>query len=115
MQTETADARKAAGDVAEVPLFVAGEVDLVSRAIMRLQKVDSRFLAQILAAYDLTIPQFYALFAIRNMGSAEGCRMGDLAHGLYQSSPTMTGIVSRLETDGLVERIMDPEDRRAVQ
>jgi DNA-binding MarR family transcriptional regulator len=89
------------------------DVDRLSRAVMRLMWVNSKRLAQILAAYDLTVPQFFTLQAIHRKG--DGCRMGDLAHQLYQSSPTMTGIVTRMEADGLVERVMDPSDRRAVQ
>ena len=89
------------------------DVERLSRDIMRLMWVGSKRLAQILAVYDLTIPQFYTLVAISRQG--QSCRMGDLAHQLFQSSATMTGIVTRLEADGLVERVMDPDDRRAVQ
>jgi DNA-binding MarR family transcriptional regulator len=91
----------------------ASDVDRLSRGIMRLMWLDSRRLAQTLAGYDLTIPQFFTLLAINRQGPT--CRMGDLAHQMYQSSPTMTGIVTRLEADGLVERVMDPRDRRAVR
>src|SRR5579875_1437100 len=91
----------------------ASDAERLSRGIMRLMWMNGKRLGQILAAYDLTIPQFYTLLAISRCGS--GCRMGDLAHQLFQSSATMTGIVTRLEADGLVERVMDPNDRRAVQ
>ena len=94
-------------------LSSASEVERMSRGIMRLMWLDSKRLAQILAGYDLTVPQFFTLFSIQRHGA--GCRMGDLAHRLFQSSATMTGIVTRLEADGLVERVMDPSDRRAVQ
>lgn len=89
------------------------EVDRMSRGMMRLRRLDSNRLTQILSTYDLTIPQFFTLHAIQHRG--EGCRMGDLAHHLFHSSATMTGIVTRMEGDGLVERVMDPSDRRAVQ
>ncbi len=91
----------------------ASDVERLTRGLTRLMWVDSKRLAQILAGYDLTIPQFYTLAAISRHG--QSCRMGDLAHQLFQSSATMTGIVTRLEADGLVERVMDPDDRRAVQ
>ena len=89
------------------------DVERLSRGIMRLMWVDSKRLAQILSDFDLTIPQFYTLLAITRR--APSCRMGDLAHQTFQSSATMTGIVTRLEADGLVERDMDPDDRRAVR
>ncbi len=38
-----------------------------------------------------------------------------LAHRTGTSAPTMTGIVDRLEKQGLVERIRDGDDRRVVQ
>ena len=91
----------------------ASDVERLSRSTMRLMWTDSKRLAQILAGYDLTISQFYTLAAISRHGPS--CRMGEIAHQLFQSSATMTGIVTRLEADGLVERVMDPDDRRAVQ
>lgn len=91
----------------------ASDVERLSRGMMRLMWTDSKRLAQCLAGYDLTIPQFYTLAAISRHG--QSCRMGEIAHQLFQSSATMTGIVTRLEADGLVERVMDPDDRRAVQ
>lgn len=91
----------------------ASDAERLSRGVMRLMWMNSKRLAQILADYDLTTPQFFTLSAIRRCGLS--CRMGDLAHQLFLSSATMTGIVTRLEADGLVERMMDPVDRRAVQ
>lgn len=95
--------------------IVAAESDVerLSRGIMRLMWVDSKRLAQILSDFNLTVPQFFTMLAITRCGPH--CRMGDLAHHTFQSSATMTGIVTRLEADGLVERVMDPGDRRAVQ
>ncbi|MGH2457714.1 MAG: hypothetical protein ACRDIY_02475, partial [Chloroflexota bacterium] len=68
------------------------DVDRLSRGIMRLIWLDSRRLAQTLAGYDLTVPQFFTLLAINRQGPA--CRMGDLAHQMVQASPTLTGIVT---------------------
>src|ERR1700674_5823225 len=88
------------------------DAERLSQGIKRLMWTDSRRLAQTLAPYDLTVPQFFALYSIHHGGVS--CRMGDVAHRLFQSSATMTGIVTRLEADALVERVMDPADRRAV-
>src|SRR4051812_21706569 len=65
------------------------DAERLSTAIMRLMWFNSKRLAQILTVYDLTVPQFYALMSISH---GDGCRMGDLAHRLFQSSATMTGI-----------------------
>ncbi len=95
------------------PIRNAADVDRLSAQLMRLFGLNHRRLARLLDRYNLTIPQYYTLSALFNQGPT--CRMGDLAHHLHQSSPTMTGIVTRLEADALVERVMDPEDRRAVR
>src|SRR5438128_12636966 len=91
----------------------AAQVDQLRSALMRLMRYETRRLAQILGQYDLTIPQYFTLQALRTL--EPGRRMGDLAHRMCQSSATTTGLVERLEEGGLVERIMDPTDRRAVQ
>jgi DNA-binding MarR family transcriptional regulator len=90
----------------------ASEADRLFQALVRLMRLESRRLAPVLVAHDLTKPQFFTLRALQHQRG--GCRMGDLAHQLFESSPTLTGIVARLEESGLVERVMDPSDRRAV-
>jgi DNA-binding MarR family transcriptional regulator len=90
----------------------ASEADGLFQDLVRLMRLESRRLAPVLVAHDLTRPQFFTLRVLQHQPS--GCRMGDLAHKLSESSPTLTGIVARLEEGGLVERVMDPSDRRAV-
>jgi MarR family transcriptional regulator, organic hydroperoxide resistance regulator len=60
----------------------------------------------------LTLPQAIILLAL----DANGGRsiMSDLASLTQQSAGTLTGIVDRLITAGLVERERDEEDRRVV-
>ncbi len=41
-------------------------------------------------------------------------RMSDLAHDIYLSQSALSRAVARLEDDGLVERSMCPDDRRAL-
>jgi DNA-binding MarR family transcriptional regulator len=43
----------------------------------------------------------------------EGLRMGELARRARLSKQTMTQMVSQLESEGLVERRIDPDDARA--
>ncbi|MBI2939931.1 MAG: MarR family transcriptional regulator [Chloroflexi bacterium] len=91
----------------------AAQADRLSRAIVRLLRLERKRLDHIVGGRGLTVPQFCTLQVMRRCGDA--CRMGDLAHRLLTSSATTTGIVARLEENGLVERAMDPADRRAVQ
>jgi DNA-binding MarR family transcriptional regulator len=60
---------------------------------------------------ELTMPQVRALFALLQSGDA---RMGALAGQLGVSLSSATGLVDRLVEKGLVERWVDPDDRRSV-
>src|SRR3954454_15501788 len=44
----------------------------------------------------------------------EGCRIQELAGAVHLSQSALSGVVARLEGDGLVERAMCKEDRRGV-
>lgn len=72
-----------------------------------------RRFAQTLNALGLTMPQFLALMVIQAHGG--GVPIGFLAEATDQCSATMTGIVDRLTSTGLVQRQRDPNDRRSVR
>lgn len=57
----------------------------------------------------LTPSQLSALAAIANEGPLT---LGELADHERVSPPTITRVVTKLEADGLVQRQLDPEDRR---
>lgn len=60
----------------------------------------------------LTGPQIHVL---ANLGVAgQPMPMNELAHQINASSPTMTGIIDRLERQGLVQRVRNDDDRRVV-
>ena len=61
---------------------------------------------------ELTMPQLRALFALREEGRS---RMGTLAALLGMSLSGATGLMDRLLEKGLVERAVDPDDRRSVR
>lgn len=60
---------------------------------------------------ELTMPQVRALFTLLRNGDS---RMGTLASHLGVSLSSATGLVDRLVEKRLVERWVDPEDRRSV-
>jgi DNA-binding MarR family transcriptional regulator len=67
--------------------------------------------------FDSTLPRFDVLSALerhRNKGGA-GLRMSDLSAKLKVSNGNVTGIVDRLQGDGLVERVSVDGDRRAMR
>jgi DNA-binding MarR family transcriptional regulator len=91
----------------------SGEYEAIEHALQRLMWAEQRKFAFLLAEHQLTLPQFLVLVLIHKHGS--GCSIGTLADEMFQSHPTMTGIVDRLEDAKLVVRQrVAPEDRRKV-
>ena len=78
------------------------------RRITRAIDVHSRELSR---EYELTWPQLAALRELERLGK---CPVGRLAAEMYVGAPTVTGIVDRLERDGLVKRFRTEGDRRKV-
>ncbi|HET9553847.1 MAG TPA: MarR family transcriptional regulator [Anaeromyxobacteraceae bacterium] len=63
------------------------------------------------AELELSAPQVHALLALGHDGPLP---MGDLSRRLAVSEKTTTGLIDRLERDGLVARERDARDRRVV-
>lgn len=64
------------------------------------------------AALGVTISQRMVLHLL---GRLPGITASDLARVLRQHPSTLTGVVRRLEREGLVHRAADPADRRRAQ
>ena len=64
------------------------------------------------AQFGVTGPQRLVL---RIVGSFPGLSAGDLARTLHVHPSTLTGILQRLESRGLLRRLTDPADARRVQ
>jgi DNA-binding MarR family transcriptional regulator len=78
------------------------------RRITRALDVHSRTL---LREYHLTAPQLALLQEVERCGQAP---IGSLAKAAFLGAPTATGIVDRLEKQGLVARVRSQSDRRQV-
>lgn len=78
---------------------------LLGKAYQRV----SRMSRDALAPYGVTPVQYAALCVL---WERDGLSCADLGQRLMLDSATMTGIVDRLETAGLVQRRPDPGDRR---
>ncbi len=81
--------------------FVLGKV---SRAMARAYR-------ERLERYGLTQPQFFLLIALYE---EDDIPISRLAEKVALDKATLTGVLDRLERDGLVERAASPGDRRAV-
>ncbi|SDN38983.1 MarR family protein [Paenibacillus sp. yr247] len=84
--------------------------DLVAE-FTRLHKLRVSLMYRELQREELTGPQ---LFILRELFMKEPRKLGDLARAVQLSNSTVSGIVDRLERDGLVERKRDEQDRRIV-
>lgn len=88
------------------------DAEAIAALLPRLIGAQRRQMAQDLAGYGLTFPQYIALTILER--SRGECRMGPLAAAALQSAASMTGIVDRLLERGLVRRERHPQDRRSV-
>jgi DNA-binding MarR family transcriptional regulator len=68
--------------------------------------------SQLRAAHGLGVSEFDVLITLFN-GAERGVRMTDLAKAIMLSPAGLTHMVTRLERDRLVERAVDPADRRS--
>ncbi len=89
-------------------LGLEAEVITALRRISRAISLHSRTL---LHDYGLTVPQLAALHTVQKM---QPVTVGALAKAIHVSQATLTGILRRLESRGLVSRTRTGEDRRNV-
>ncbi len=66
----------------------------------------------LLEPFDLTYPQYLTMLAV--WASPDAQTVGELGERLRLDSGTLTPLLKRLETRGLVERHRDPADERRV-
>jgi DNA-binding MarR family transcriptional regulator len=87
-----------------------------TEAIAAVSVADKALSSALESAIDhlgLSLAQFRALVWIRQSGSA-GTHLRPIADACNVTPRTITGVVDGLEAAGLVERLPDPADRRAV-
>jgi DNA-binding MarR family transcriptional regulator len=71
-------------------------------------------IAELARAYGVSVGEGDILFTIRRAGTP-GLSPTALTESLMVSSGTMTNRLDHLERKGLIERVPNPEDRRAVE
>ncbi len=79
-------------------LSVSGQVENIVRGNLRNE-------------FDTTLPRFDVM-AMLDFAGGDGLSMGDLSRKLMVSNGNVTGIVNRLEAEGLISRKADERDRR---
>lgn len=87
------------------------------RAWLRLldahRLIENRLREELRTGHDTTLPRFDVLATLDRY--RDGLRMSALSAKLRVSNGNVTGIVDRLAEEGLVTRIADAEDRRAMR
>jgi DNA-binding MarR family transcriptional regulator len=95
------------------PQIPPAEHETFEHALQHLMWMEQKRFTQLLSEHGLTLPQFIVLATVHKRGT--GCPIGTLADEMFQSYPTMTGIVDRLEDAHWVTRERgNKEDRRKV-
>jgi DNA-binding MarR family transcriptional regulator len=79
--------------------------------LARTARSMKRVLESRLAKYNVTASQYIVLAQLSN---EDGISLSQLGERLYFDNPTITGIVDRMERDGLVERCRAEDDRRVI-
>ncbi|MEU6559554.1 MarR family winged helix-turn-helix transcriptional regulator [Nocardia nova] len=95
------------------------DLDLGAMAIIgrlgRMQVLAERAIEAVFTAHGLQRGEFDVLAALRRSGEPFELTPSVLADTLMLSRAGMTGRLDRLESAGLVRRVADPADRRAVR
>jgi len=68
-----------------------------------------------LGNYKLDFPQFDVIMTLRRQGQGKTLSPSTLAKEMMLSTSAMTNRLDRLEKRGLIERIVDPKDRRGLK
>ncbi|WP_235997997.1 MarR family winged helix-turn-helix transcriptional regulator [Nocardiopsis coralli] len=76
-----------------------------SRAVTNLYR-------PLLEPLGLTYPQYLVMMLLWERGS---CSVKEIGHALQLDYGTLTPLLKRLETNGLLERARDPRDERSVR
>ncbi|MBK4997606.1 homoprotocatechuate degradation operon regulator HpaR [Pseudomonas sp. S37] len=79
--------------------------------LLQAREATMAFFRPALNAHDLTEQQWRVIRILRQQGELESHRLAELACIL---KPSMSGVLKRLERDGIVARRKSPEDQRRV-
>lgn len=97
----------------ELPDLDLATEGIVER-IQKLQRYLDRAMNETLAEFKLDRGEWWLLGALRRSGPPYQKSPGQLAEDIGLSSGAMTNRLDRLEEAGLIRRLPDPDDRRAL-
>lgn len=103
MDAETALANAPAGQKDSLRLWL--------RLLTCANLIEAEIRKRLRERFGTTLPRFDLLAALDRHG--EGMTLGDVSRRMMVSNGNVTGLATRLEAEGLVERRLDAGDRRA--
>ena len=84
----------------------------VSVLIKRSSLIFDKYVNQLLAPYQLTSSQFRILMILYKVPACS-VRQIDIEEAFSMTNPTVTGLINKMEKKGLVERVINPMDKRS--
>jgi DNA-binding MarR family transcriptional regulator len=88
-----------------------GAIRLWLRMLATNRLVETRTRRLLQERYATTLPRFDLMAQLER--APKGLKMGELSKRMMVTGGNVTGITDLLEGEGLVERVADPNDRRA--
>jgi MarR family 2-MHQ and catechol resistance regulon transcriptional repressor len=82
--------------------------------IFKLDNALGRMGDRIASAFGASLPQLIVL-AVLNEAGPNGVALSDLGNDLNVTKGNVTGLIDRMERDGLAKRKDDPKDRRVIR
>jgi DNA-binding MarR family transcriptional regulator len=98
-----AETRVASDDHAAIRLWL--------RMLATNRLIETRMRRLLQERYETTLPRFDLMAQLERVPG--GLKMGELSRRMMVTGGNVTGITDMLEQEGLVERVDDPDDRRA--
>ncbi len=95
-----------------LPTDVKAEVDQVLEAIIYLYTESRRITKDLARRAELTGPQLTVVKMLETVGELS---LSDLSDRIRAQNSTVTGIIDRMEREGLVVRARSTEDKRVVR
>lgn len=95
-----------------IPSDIKPEVDQILEAILYLYTESRRVTKELARSVQLTGPQLTVLKMLEGLGDLS---LTELSERIRAQNSTVTGIIDRMEREGLVLRARSTEDRRVVK
>jgi DNA-binding MarR family transcriptional regulator len=95
-----------------IPSDIKPDIDAILEALLYLYTESRRLTKELARQVDLTGPQLTVLKMLEGVGDLS---LSELSERIRAQNSTVTGIIDRMEREGLVARARSTEDRRVVK